>query len=97
MAAEKISFEPIDEETRKARAAVYTGKGSTMVEMGWTKPYNIFMPKNFEYMIDDLKNFEVREDDIFMVTYPKAGSTLVQVNLAIITPYKRTKSRKKRV
>ena len=78
--SEKITIEPIDEETRKARAAIYTSPGSSMVDMTWVKPYNLFMPKNFEYMMDDIKNFEVREDDIFMVTYPKAGSTLVQVN-----------------
>ncbi len=77
--ADKFTFEPIDDETKEARKKIYPGEATAMVDMVWVKPTNLFMTKNFQFLLDEIMKFEVREDDIWMVTYPKAGSTLVQV------------------
>lgn len=46
----------------------YTGKGFIKV-----KPTNCILPKHYENCIDDIRSFEVREDDLYLVSNPKCG------------------------
>ena len=39
---------------------------------------NVYMPKHFESIAKEIWNFKLRKDDIFIVTYPKCGTTLTQ-------------------
>ena len=43
-----------------------------------SEPMNVYLPKHFESMAEDIWNFKLRKDDIFIVTYPKCGTTLTQ-------------------
>ena len=61
---------------------------SFIQKMGWkpkishylrSEPGNIWMPKNIEKIAEKIYNFEVRPDDVWIVTYPKCGTTWTQV------------------
>ena len=42
-------------------------------------PGNVWMPKKYRAAAEKIYNFEVKEDDIWIVTFPKCGTTWTQV------------------
>ncbi len=76
-----FKIEHISEEQKEERRKFYVGPQTLMVDMVRTVPRGILMPKRYEKMAEDIYNIEVRPDDVFMITYPKAGSTWTQVTI----------------
>uniref|UniRef100_T1HB80 Sulfotransfer_1 domain-containing protein n=1 Tax=Rhodnius prolixus TaxID=13249 RepID=T1HB80_RHOPR len=42
------------------------------------QPSGLIMPKEFSRYIDRIKNFQVRADDVWVISYPKCGTTWTQ-------------------
>ena len=73
-------FEDLTAEEKAQRKELYTAPNTLMVDMVRTNPGRILLPASFKNLAERIYNFEVRPTDIFMVTYPKAGSTWTQVS-----------------
>ena len=47
------------------------GENSTARDPIVSMPYDVYMPKAYSFSAKDIYNFEVRPDDIWIVTYKK--------------------------
>ncbi|KAK4877473.1 hypothetical protein RN001_009979 [Aquatica leii] len=53
----------------------FLGERSHYIEVG---PEKIVLPGKFEHFLDRFKKFEIRDDDVFVLAFPKSGSRWTQ-------------------
>eukprot|EP00095_Tigriopus_kingsejongensis_P010107 snap_masked-scaffold152_size304267-processed-gene-1.5 protein:Tk10107 transcript:snap_masked-scaffold152_size304267-processed-gene-1.5-mRNA-1 annotation:"hypothetical protein DAPPUDRAFT_49070" len=72
-----FTFESICQDHVEAKLKVF---GAQSVEVNITKvmPGRVFMPKQYEEEAERIYNLGIRPDDIWIVTYPKCGTTWTQ-------------------
>ena len=73
----KIIWKNLQEEEKTNHNELW-GETSTQKDPIISVPYNVMMPKYYSPVADRILNFEVRADDIWIVTYPKCGTTWTQ-------------------
>nr|ADD38708.1 Estrogen sulfotransferase [Lepeophtheirus salmonis] len=66
----------ISEDEKKARSKLWTGPYTTMVNMVSEKDF--YMPERYLEIKDEIESLEIRSDDLFLISYPKSGSTWSQ-------------------
>ena len=78
MANYPIKWVPISNEERKEKLRVFKKEDSKEVDQMMSVPVGIRLPSRFvtEKWAERIYNFNLRPDDIWIVTFPKCGTTV---------------------
>ena len=77
-----FKWNPISDDVKKQRQKIYTSP-STLDGLV-SDPLEIYIPRSMEKVAEKVYNFKVRPDDIWIVTYPKCGTTWTQVDIMVL-------------
>jgi hypothetical protein len=73
-----IKWKPCPPELEAQRRQFY-GKGSNQLNGLISEPLGVCMPQHMAKCAEAIYNFKLRPDDVWIVTYPKCGTTWTQV------------------
>ena len=78
MSGYPIKWVPIGDEEREEKLRVFKEADSKEVDMMMSVPAGVRMPSNFVKgnWAERIYNFNLRPDDIWIVTFPKCGTTV---------------------
>lgn len=69
----KVKIENLDEAISKKLIETFQSKNSFVKVEG-----DVILPEKYAELAEDIKNLKIREDDVFLCSYPRTGSTWAQ-------------------
>ena len=78
--AESITWKNCPKELEELKRKLF-GPESNQLNGIVSEPYGIHALPAMETVVKKIKTFEIKSDDIWIVTYPKCGTTLTQVTI----------------
>ena len=76
--AEHIKWKPVPKEMEEITQKMF-GTNPNYHNRIVSEPYGVYATPAMELVAKEVYNMEVRSDDIWIVTFPKCGTTLTQV------------------
>ena len=74
----QIIWKPVPKEIEKSKEKVFDSNSSQLKGIV-SEPFGIHAHQGMEEVAKEIYKFEVRSDDVWIVSYPKCGTTLTQV------------------
>lgn len=69
-----LHFEPVDDIIRTKLNTIFPHPDTFII----SKPFDIILPSAYPYISEKIKTFTVRKEDIWLISYPRSGSTWLQ-------------------
>ncbi len=71
---------PVSDRVHPYRASLFKGQWSLERPAVRSVPGGVYMNRKYTRLSEAVYNMEIRGDDVWVVTYPKCGTTWMQVN-----------------
>ena len=81
------TLETLEDEETAIRARLYKSPSVDMIHLVKVRENGVLLNDNFKNIAEKIYNFQVRPDDIFLITFGKSGTTWMQV-MWVLDTYK---------